>query len=129
MPFVNVLLLNPKDSSHVQGTTTSHLGVFEIQDIKNGDYILTISFLGFKTQADRRSTTINGIFQKAVYYYDSQSFSFSISYKFGNKNIRAKRHNTGNQEERNRTGNLSYLIAIPYMKFFHEGIKFFQHRY
>ena len=59
----------------------------------------------FRTQATRQSTTINSVFQEARYYYDSQSLFLSVSYKFGNKNISAKRHRTGNQDERNRTGN------------------------
>lgn len=59
----------------------------------------------FRTQATRQSTTVNGVFQEARYYYDSQSLIVSISYKFGNNDISAKRHRTGNQSERSRTGN------------------------
>ncbi|MGB1242615.1 MAG: outer membrane beta-barrel protein [Chitinophagales bacterium] len=59
----------------------------------------------FKTNAERISTTVNDVFQDARYYYDSQSVRLSASYKFGNNNIRAKRHRTGNAEERGRTGN------------------------
>ena len=59
----------------------------------------------FKTSAERTSTTVNGVFQTARYYYDSRSFQLSVSYKFGNKDISAKRHETGNEDEKGRTGN------------------------
>ena len=59
----------------------------------------------FKTSAERTTTTVNGVFQTARYYYDSRSFQLSVSYKFGNKNISAKRHATGNEDEKGRTGN------------------------
>lgn len=59
----------------------------------------------FKTAALRRTTTVNGVFQTARYYYDNRSFQLSVSYKFGNKDISAKRHATGNEDEKGRTGN------------------------
>ena len=59
----------------------------------------------FKSSAERNESRVNGVLQTARYYYDSRSFQLSISYKFGNKGLRAKRHQTGNYEERNRTGN------------------------
>lgn len=58
-----------------------------------------------KQQAERLETTVNGVFQTARYYYDSRRLYLSISYGFGNKNISAKRHKTGNREERGRAGN------------------------
>lgn len=59
----------------------------------------------FKSSAERTETTVNGVFQTARYYYDSRYFQLSVSYKFGNKDITAKRHKTGNQDEKGRTGN------------------------
>jgi hypothetical protein len=59
----------------------------------------------FKTAAERTETTINNVFQTARYYYDNRSIQLSVSYKFGNKDISAKRHSTGNETERERTGN------------------------
>lgn len=59
----------------------------------------------FKTAAVRRTTTVNGVFQTARYYYDNRSFQLSVSYKFGNKDINAKKHATGNEDEKGRTGN------------------------
>ncbi|MGB1205295.1 MAG: TonB-dependent receptor domain-containing protein [Chitinophagales bacterium] len=59
----------------------------------------------FKDSAQRLEATVNDIRQTARYYYDSQSIQLSVSYKFGNKNIKAKKHKSGNTEERGRTGN------------------------
>jgi len=72
------------------------------------DNNLSITLRGndlFKTSAERTTTTVNGVFQSARYYYDARSVQLSVSYKFGNKDIRAKRHATGNEDERGRTGN------------------------
>ena len=69
---------------------------------------LNISLRGndlFKTSAERNESRVNGVFQTARYYYDSRSFQLSVSYKFGNKDISAKRHETGNEDEKGRTGN------------------------
>ncbi|MBK7689825.1 MAG: TonB-dependent receptor [Bacteroidetes bacterium] len=58
-----------------------------------------------KTSAERSTTTVNGIFQKAIYYFDARSLQLSLSYNFGNKNISGKKHITGNEDEKGRTGN------------------------
>ncbi len=58
-----------------------------------------------KDYAERLETTVNEVFQTARYYYDSRTIYLSISYSWGNDNISAKRHSTGNSEERSRTGN------------------------
>lgn len=57
-----------------------------------------------RDSAEQLEATVNGVLQTARYYYDSQSIYFSASYTFGNENIRTKRHKSGNQEERRRTG-------------------------
>ena len=57
----------------------------------------------FKGAAERTTATINGIYQTARYYYDTQYFQVSASYKFGNKKMRVRRHVTGNEGEKNRT--------------------------
>jgi hypothetical protein len=69
---------------------------------------LHLTFRGndiFRSAAERTTATVNGVFQRARYYYDNQAFQFSVSYRFGNNNIRAKKHQTGNSDERSRTGN------------------------
>ncbi|MDW8301190.1 MAG: outer membrane beta-barrel protein [Bacteroidia bacterium] len=47
LPNANVVLLNPKDSSIVIGTLTNEKGFFNLQ-ASAGEYILKISFVGFK---------------------------------------------------------------------------------
>ncbi len=72
------------------------------------DKNLNISLRGndlFKSSAERNESRVNGVLQTARYYYDSRSLQLSASYKFGNKALKAKKHKTGNSEERNRTGN------------------------
>ena len=59
----------------------------------------------FKSSAERTTTIINGVFQEARYYYDTRSLLLSLSYKFGNKDIKSRQHSAGNEEERGRTGN------------------------
>ncbi len=59
----------------------------------------------FKSSAERNVSRVNGVLQTARYYYDARSFQVSLSYKFGNNDLKAKKHNTGNQDERSRTGN------------------------
>ncbi len=58
-----------------------------------------------KDSAERLEATVNGVYQTARYYYDARTINFSLSYSIGNNNISAKRHDTSNKEERNRTGN------------------------
>lgn len=59
----------------------------------------------FRTAKIRRTSTINNVYQTANYYFDNRSIQLSLSYKFGNNNIKAKKHQTGNVNERKRTGN------------------------
>jgi len=59
----------------------------------------------FKDSAEILEATVNEVFQTARYYYDSRTINFTVSYSFGNNNISAKQHRTGNSEERNRASN------------------------
>ena len=68
---------------------------------------LKISLKGndlFRTEKDIIRSTVNGVYQEGHYYYDTQSVQFAASYKFGNKKIKVTKRETGNQEERSRTG-------------------------
>lgn len=47
MPFVNVLIKMEKDSSFISGTVTNEEGRFTINNIKPGDYLLELSFMGY----------------------------------------------------------------------------------
>lgn len=48
LPYANVLLLNPADSTLVIGTLTSEKGDYLLQKVKQGEYIIMSSMLGFK---------------------------------------------------------------------------------
>jgi hypothetical protein len=50
MPGVNVALLSAADSSLVSGTASSAQGIFVLDRIPNGDYIVATTFIGFTTQ-------------------------------------------------------------------------------
>ncbi|MEM9687559.1 MAG: outer membrane beta-barrel protein, partial [Bacteroidota bacterium] len=58
----------------------------------------------FRGENDVFALTVNGVYQEGRYYYDSRSFRLSVSYRFGNKNLKARAHKTGNQRERGRSG-------------------------
>lgn len=45
--LATVRLLNVKDSSMVGGVTTSHTGSFILKNIKTGNYLLNVTFVGF----------------------------------------------------------------------------------
>lgn len=49
IPYVNVLLIKSKDSTLIKGTISSDNGTFKIESVKNGNYIIMSSFVGFKT--------------------------------------------------------------------------------
>lgn len=48
LPYVNVALLAPKDSTLVGGIITSDDGTFVLANISQGNYILRCSFIGYK---------------------------------------------------------------------------------
>ena len=48
LPFVNVLLLNAKDSSLIKGAVSDTLGVYIIDNIQPGTYLLSASMIGHK---------------------------------------------------------------------------------
>lgn len=47
IPFVNVLVQNPKDSSFVAGTISNEEGRFTLAPIKSGEYLFKISHIGY----------------------------------------------------------------------------------
>lgn len=47
LEYVNVVILNPKDSSMVNGAITDSKGVFTL-DAKKGKYLLRLTFIGYK---------------------------------------------------------------------------------
>lgn len=48
LPFVNILLQQPEDSKLIKGAITDEEGKFELNNIKEGSYILVINQLGFR---------------------------------------------------------------------------------
>lgn len=48
IPYVSVSVNNKSDYSLVTGTITNDSGEFIIENISNGDYYITFSFLGYK---------------------------------------------------------------------------------
>ncbi|MBL0912298.1 MAG: TonB-dependent receptor [Bacteroidia bacterium] len=50
MPYVNVVLRNETDSTFVSGTISDEQGLFSIPGIAYGEYYLTFSYLGYRTQ-------------------------------------------------------------------------------
>lgn len=44
----NIQLLTRADSSMVRGTTSDQTGAFELNELESGDYLLRISYLGFR---------------------------------------------------------------------------------
>jgi len=47
IPFANVLLLNSKDSTLVKGTVTDTLGLYRIDHVAPGQYVLSASMVGY----------------------------------------------------------------------------------
>ncbi|HRD38096.1 MAG TPA: carboxypeptidase-like regulatory domain-containing protein, partial [Bacteroidia bacterium] len=43
----SVILLNPKDSSFIKGTTSNESGLFVIENVTPKSYILKVSYLGY----------------------------------------------------------------------------------
>ncbi|GAB3996919.1 TonB-dependent receptor [Spirosoma daeguense] len=50
LPFVNVTLLTPADSAFVTGAITNEAGIFSITGVKPGDYLLKVTYIGYRTQ-------------------------------------------------------------------------------
>ncbi len=49
LPFANVLLLNPADSSLVKGEVTDMDGKYAIQNVPAGNYLLSVTMVGYAT--------------------------------------------------------------------------------
>lgn len=52
LPFVNVIVQVPKDSSFVLGTVSNEEGRFSLSPIKTGKYLITYSYVGFKAKTE-----------------------------------------------------------------------------
>ena len=47
LPFANVLVLNPKDSSLVKGTITNDNGEFNLENVPSGNFLISASMVGY----------------------------------------------------------------------------------
>ena len=71
------------------------------------DKNLNISLRGedlFRNAIDRRSAVINGVTQEIRNFYDTRQFWLSVSYKFGNNNLKVKSQRSGNSDIERRAG-------------------------
>jgi len=59
----------------------------------------------FKTDRYRFSSIVAGVHRSTNYYFDTRLVQLSVSYKFGSRKVNVSNRQTGNQEERSRTGN------------------------
>lgn len=48
LPFVNVVLKSPSDSSFISGTISNEQGLFTISDVKPGEYLLEVTYIGYR---------------------------------------------------------------------------------
>ena len=49
LPFANVLLLQPADSSLVRGSITNDDGTFQIEKVPAGNYLLSAQMVGYQS--------------------------------------------------------------------------------
>lgn len=47
LPFANVLLLNQNDSTLLKGTVSNEVGKFALENVKQGNYLLSIRMIGY----------------------------------------------------------------------------------
>ncbi|WP_442588286.1 TonB-dependent receptor domain-containing protein [Pedobacter sp. AW31-3R] len=59
----------------------------------------------FKSDRYRFNSTVAGVHRSSDYYFDTRLVQLSLNYRFGSKKVNVKNRQTGNQEERARTGN------------------------
>ena len=50
LPFVNVVLLTPTDSTFVTGAITNEQGLFSIAGVSSGNYLMKVTYIGYQTR-------------------------------------------------------------------------------
>jgi len=65
LQYVNITLLNQADLKFVTGTVTEANGKFRITNVVNGEYVLTISFIGY-TKKEIKISNINQVIDLGI---------------------------------------------------------------
>ncbi|MEZ4800964.1 MAG: TonB-dependent receptor, partial [Flavobacteriales bacterium] len=74
LPFVTVVLKSQADSSLVTGTITDDNGMFQLNGIHSGNYILEASFLGYVTNSQNLFVgNLNQFFNVGIVYLTEDS--------------------------------------------------------
>ncbi|WP_298517898.1 outer membrane beta-barrel family protein [uncultured Kordia sp.] len=121
--FYNRNTFHLNEAKTIQAETTfiyatpQKLMYFSISEMVSLDLGLKFSLLDKKLNCvlavndilKRRATSVNtktnGIDQTYYNYFDTRSVKFSLNYSFGNKKIKVKQRNSGNEEEQDRAKN------------------------
>lgn len=114
----NVFHLNEAKTVQAEATfiyaSPQKLMYFSVSEMVNLDLGLKFSLLDkklncavaindiFKRKATSVNTKTNGIDQTYYNYFDTRSVKVSLNYSFGNKKIKVKQRNSGNESEQNR---------------------------
>lgn len=72
IPFANVLLLQGKDSTLIKGTLTDEKGVYQIAYNANGNYVLRVTSIGYRTWHSAVFTSTRMNFGDQVLQVDAQ---------------------------------------------------------
>ncbi len=65
--MATVRLLDMRDSSFVKGAQTDQRGFFMLDKVRNGNYILVVSFVGYKNEVRNVAMRGKNIFLKTIY--------------------------------------------------------------
>ena len=86
LAYVNVLLLQPSDSSLVTGNLTDEKGVFLLDDIEAGEYLLQTHMVGFQNQYSEKYldgqcivlllTTKQDLYRYCEYWKNQSNFQY-----------------------------------------------------
>ncbi|MGH1388122.1 TonB-dependent receptor domain-containing protein [Kordia sp.] len=114
----NVFHLNEAKTVQAEATfiyaSPQKLMYFSVSEMVNLDLGLKFSLLDkklncavaindiFRRKATSVNTKTNGIDQTYYNYFDTRSVKVSLNYSFGNKKIKVKQRNSGNESEQNR---------------------------
>ncbi|PLX18930.1 MAG: hypothetical protein C0599_11520 [Salinivirgaceae bacterium] len=73
MPYATVSLLHPADSSFAYFTITDNSGGFKLTNAKNGEYLLQIAFVGYRTHYEKVNIPVSENLQSRKYLIEQQA--------------------------------------------------------